>query len=778
MKIRIIIGFFLLFPYLGFSQGEFNNWCFGYNAGLTFNSGPPVVLPGVNMNCFGTGSSTVSDSLGNLLFYTNDMSINNRNNVLMPNGNIGLNGCGSGYVKNSVAFRQLNDLTKYFIFSGGCGSATNLSGLRYTVVDMTLDGGLGDVVNGLGNVPVPGASNAHWAVTGTRHNNNRDIWVVVRTRETGSNYYLSYLVNPSGINFTPVQSNSHIQLYTVPATSPVVRNIKISRDGTKMVAIYDTIMEFCSFNPTTGQVTPMFLAYLPLCGTRHVIPKSAEFSVKGKYLYVSGARNSNCGAQFGFLFQFDASKTDSVQFQNSAIQIMNEPTPPGLQLAPDGKIYCTTNGLDSLSAINNPSSQGIGCNYQRDVIGLQGSQSANALPDYIERYYAMIHATGLCPGEIASFSSTVWPPADSIHWDFGDLASGGSNFSNLPNPTHIYNTNGTYTVEMFVRHIDNRTDIIWKTISIVPGQQVNLGADRTVCTGDSTTFDAGVCTGCTYLWKKLPAGITVGTSRTFRTNQVGNYTAIVTNSNGCIGSDTVQLSNTSMPVVTNNPLSKSICSGQYTNISLTSNLPGTTFHWTATLTSGNVTGFSADSGLVINQILTNTFPVAGIVTYHITPKIASCSGNMVDFPVTVNPGDSVKVTITSSGNPVCAGTQVTFTATPSFGGTTPSYQWKVNGINKGTNNSVYTYTPNNGDVVKCILTSSFTQCVTNNPATSNTIQMVVNPNLPVSVSVSPSANPVCDGTSVTFTATPIHGGTTPSFQWKVNGINAGTNSSS
>jgi uncharacterized protein (TIGR02145 family) len=151
---------------------------------------------------------------------------------------------------------------------------------------------------------------------------------------------------------------------------------------------------------------------------------------------------------------------------------------------------------------------------------------------------------------------------------------------------------------------------------------------------------------------------------------------------------------------------------------------------------------------------------------------------MVDFPVTVNPGDSVKVTITSSGNPVCAGTQVTFTATPSFGGTTPSYQWKVNGINKGTNNSVYTYTPNNGDVVKCILTSSFTQCVTNNPATSNTIQMVVNPNLPVSVSVSPSANPVCDGTSVTFTATPIHGGTTPSFQWKVNGINAGTNSSS
>ena len=92
----------------------------------------------------------------------------------------------------------------------------------------------------------------------------------------------------------------------------------------------------------------------------------------------------------------------------------------------------------------------------------------------------------------------------------------------------------------------------------------------------------------------------------------------------------------------------------------------------------------------------------------------------------------VSVSIAASANPVCAGTSVTFTATPTNGGTTPSYQWKVNGTNVGTDNPVYSYIPTNGDIVTCVLTSNAT-CATDNPATSNPITMTVNPNLPVSV---------------------------------------------
>ena len=137
----------------------------------------------------------------------------------------------------------------------------------------------------------------------------------------------------------------------------------------------------------------------------------------------------------------------------------------------------------------------------------------------------------------------------------------------------------------------------------------------------------------------------------------------------------------------------------------------------------------------------------------------------------------VSISISAAANPVCSGTAASFSATPVNGGVTPAYQWKVNGINTGTNSPSFSYNPLNNDVVTCALTSSIV-CVSGNPATSASLTMTVTPLLPVSVSVVSSANPVCDGTSVSFTATPVNGGTAPAYQWQVNGINSGSGSSS
>ncbi|MEI7661699.1 MAG: FISUMP domain-containing protein, partial [Bacteroidota bacterium] len=158
--------------------------------------------------------------------------------------------------------------------------------------------------------------------------------------------------------------------------------------------------------------------------------------------------------------------------------------------------------------------------------------------------------------------------------------------------------------------------------------------------------------------------------------------------------------------------------------------------------------------------------------YTITPQNGSCIGTPADYVVTVNPALAVSVSIGSSANNICAGTPVTFTATPGNGGTTPGWQWKVNAINAiNANNAVYTFSPVAGDVVTCELTSS-EECTTGNTATSASITMTVFPNLPVSVSVSTPVTTVCQGAPVTFTATPGNGGTTPGWQWKVNAINA------
>jgi len=118
--------------------------------------------------------------------------------------------------------------------------------------------------------------------------------------------------------------------------------------------------------------------------------------------------------------------------------------------------------------------------------------------------------------------------------------------------------------------------------------------------------------------------------------------------------------------------------------------------------------------------------------------------------MTVSNSLAASVNITASQSSVCQGTSVTYTAFPENGGSTPAYQWKVNGQNAGTNNSTFAYTPVDGDQVQVVMTSSLT-CVTGNPATSNTIEMSVNP-----AELSLIANPMQGGT-VSYTGTPQMG---------------------
>jgi hypothetical protein len=138
---------------------------------------------------------------------------------------------------------------------------------------------------------------------------------------------------------------------------------------------------------------------------------------------------------------------------------------------------------------------------------------------------------------------------------------------------------------------------------------------------------------------------------------------------------------------------------------------------------------------------------------------------------------NVSITSSDANNSICIGNSVTFTATPTNGGTNPSYQWKLNGTNVGTNSSTYTTnTLTTGQIVSCVLTSNLAGA-TNNPATSNTITTTVNPIATPSVSVSGSPS-ICAGVNTTFTASSIDGGTAPNYQWQVNGSNVGTNSTS
>lgn len=189
--------------------------------------------------------------------------------------------------------------------------------------------------------------------------------------------------------------------------------------------------------------------------------------------------------------------------------------------------------------------------------------------------------------------------------------------------------------------------------------------------------------------------------------------------------------------------------------------------------SGNM--FIADAG---NQRIQKFLPqipdtLTALLPGTYTATITTFSGQIATASFTIDPSSIVTITA-NPGNAICAGQQATFTATIVNGGTVPSYQWSVNGINTGTNNSVYSSTSLAvNDVVSCTLTAN-TGCT--RPAASNAISMTVNPNMTPGVTIDASSVSICKNASVTFTASPGNGGAAPTYQWQLNGLNTGSNS--
>ncbi|MFV8388028.1 PKD-like domain-containing protein [Flavobacterium sp. LB1P71] len=307
----------------------------------------------------------------------------------------------------------------------------------------------------------------------------------------------------------------------------------------------------------------------------------------------------------------------------------------------------------------------------------------------------------------------------------------------------------------------------------------------TICAGTSVTFTATPTNGGTtpaYQWQIN--GVNTGTnSNLFTTSSLTNgqvVTVILTSSAiPCATGNPATSNGITMTVNPNLPVSVSVTA------SATTICAGSSVTFTATPTNGGATPTyqwqvnginTGTSNIFTTSSLTNGQVVTVILTSSAIPCATGNPATSTGITMTVNPNLPVSVSVTSSATTICLGTSVTFTATPTNGGTTPAYQWKVNGVNVGTNNNTFTTTTlTNGQIVTVVLTSNAT-CPTSNPATSNGITMTVNPNLPVSVNIAATATTICDGTSVTFTATPTNGGTTPAYQWKVNGVNAGTNS--
>ena len=320
------------------------------------------------------------------------------------------------------------------------------------------------------------------------------------------------------------------------------------------------------------------------------------------------------------------------------------------------------------------------------------------------------------------------------------------------------------------------------TVIVNPLPTATAGGTQTICSNATATVSGASATNGTISWTENGAGtITAGATTltpTYTPTAADAGTAVtltmtVTSNNACAPqtqSATYTVLVNPLPTATAGG-TQTICSNATATVSGASATNGT-ISWTengaGTITAGattltpTYTSTAADAGTAVTLTMTVT-----------SNNACSPQTQTATYTVIVNPLPTVSIAV-NPGNNICAGTSVTFTATPINGGATPSYQWKVNGINVGTNIPTFTSASLiNTDKVTVVLTSS-TACTS--PITSNLITMTVNDVVVPSVSISASATTICPGNSVLFSALATNGGTTPSYQWMINGINTGTNS--
>ena len=431
-------------------QREAANWYFGDQAGLDFNSGTPVPLFNGQISTI-EGCESFSDPEGNLLFYTDGRTVWNRIHEIMPNGD-GLLGSFSSS-QSALIIPKIDDDDIYFVFTpdvvqsytdGGNGN-----GLNYSIVNMSLNGGLGDVTTKNQNLLSQGSEK----ISAVSAFDGSGFWVVTHH----VNKFYSYKVGASGVNSTPVISTIGP---SISGFNNIRGGIKFSPNGDKIViahCIFDPLFDgsvlLYDFNTTTGLISNEKLV------AQGRLFYSVEFSSNSSKLYASGKVidievNETSEIE---IYQYDLLSTN---ISNSEFLISSYPNlllgdlAGTLQIAIDRKIYHSIPNR-KLSVIRTPNLHGLDSDFRQFHVDLGGNQTNFGLPPYIQSFFeSIVSIENFCAGSATEFNIESDEVIESIDWNFGDPISGVNNISNLLNPTHIFTSAGVYTVTIDVNFLN------------------------------------------------------------------------------------------------------------------------------------------------------------------------------------------------------------------------------------------------------------------------------------------------------------------------------------
>ncbi|SDH73992.1 T9SS type B sorting domain-containing protein [Winogradskyella thalassocola] len=439
MKRIFLILFILLTSTHFYAQSEASFWYFGQNAGLQFNAETGTVTAITNGQIRTLeGCTSIADSDGNLLFYSDGRTVWNRNHQIMANGNYfggtGLLGDPSS-TSSGLIVPKPEDPNKYYIFTVDEPHQNNAStypnqfpgpyvegttvpqdddgfnnGFNYTLIDMTLNGGLGDVdvseknihlVTYDPNIPIEIQYKSSEKITAVRAEDCSSFWVITHF---GDKFY-AFKIDTNGVQSTPIisQVGPYIPIEGFRRNS--LGYIKTSPDASKLVAanfgeatlaggnapgnvfLYD-------FNNETGTVTNPLELYSSQNGNS---PYGVEFSAESKKVYATLSEGAS-GDGTSQILQWDLESIDILNSQQT-IHSSNNVTAGALQLGIDRRIYranLSYNGHPTISkylgVINNPEADGLAVNYEEqgillDINGLNQNISRIGLPPFIQSLF-------------------------------------------------------------------------------------------------------------------------------------------------------------------------------------------------------------------------------------------------------------------------------------------------------------------------------------------------------------------------------------------------------
>jgi gliding motility-associated-like protein len=385
----------------------------------------------------------------------------------MPNGTGLLGGVTLSSTTAAVIVPKPGSSNLYYIIT--VDEFTSNNGVRYSVVDMTLNGGLGDIVAGQKNIFLFQTNEERLEVVPA--SDGQSYWLLTHNNSNSSFY--SFRINNTGIQNTPVVS-------TVGSAFQINQgHIKINKQFNKVAMGIgdDSDIELFDFDNATGVLSnPITLNFNLLS-----IAYGIEFSPDGKLLYFSDGYS---------ILQLDLTQTTALAIQNSAYQVA---TSQGgvLQLGIDEKIYVASKF--TIDAINCPNKLGAACGYQTNVIATGPTWGGStALPKWV--YYAddpplptsnSIVKNGNCQGLPISFSLQNTSNIVSVSWNFGDPASGTiNNTSSSLTPQHTYNTAGSYTVNVVINYTCS-TETISLPITINSAVVPTFNTIPDLCVGDT-----------------------------------------------------------------------------------------------------------------------------------------------------------------------------------------------------------------------------------------------------------------------------------------------------